>query len=303
MIEKIFTDSICRIAVPMFFTISGYWFYKKHENIDYRQYRCLLQKKLHTLVVPYFICSICTFVLFLLLELFIVKHLSDDSILNRSILQNITDILWAKRTPLWFVRSLFALFVISPLLVWVYKRVNTILCISVLFLFYVVLKTDWVISPYALLFFMLGFVIADNNKILNFKIDNNLYWVLSICFGLLIFGNLYYDIVYFKLPNDENIFESLLIPIGMFLLWQTTSITQILNKIPAEILSYSFMIYLIHVPIIAIIRPFLFKIMHVQNDLLLYFSTAIVTLFMCVVIIYTLQHTFPKIYNVISGSR
>lgn len=119
--SQIMAEGLCRIAVPYFFITSGYFCMRSYAvcNITYGQ---LIRAKFYSLLIPYFLC--CT--LFLLFSKAML--MSANAVAGRLITDNILDVshflCWyglAIRempfcVPLWFLRTLFFLFVLSPML-------------------------------------------------------------------------------------------------------------------------------------------------------------------------------------------
>lgn len=129
---------VTRVAVPLFFAISGYLFFNKVEIMDLKLYQFKLKKRVKSLLIPYILWN----VLFFLAYLFIIKfqlvpvHTNGKTVYDYSF----TDFAWSlyntkisvgEETPLWgilsgngcpiayhmwFVRDLMVTSILSPII-------------------------------------------------------------------------------------------------------------------------------------------------------------------------------------------
>ena len=101
-------------AVPTFFAISGFLLFKDYrlENYFYK-----VKQRVKSLILPYFCYSITLFVYYSILSIVPVLHNSSMAILEGfSVKTVIKTILLAKcDPPIWYLRVLFCLVVISPI--------------------------------------------------------------------------------------------------------------------------------------------------------------------------------------------
>ncbi len=162
---------IPRVAVPMFFIYSGYFFFKgKDFNLEI--WRGKMKTRLRTLVVPFLLWSVIGAAFFLLLEKS-YRGIGFLEILNRTFWMNaytpssslpqwvgyeipkVTTLM----LPLWYVRDLILLMIVSPLLGGI-LRCKVLSVATLLGLLAVYLFTDTDKMPYIgmdnLLFFFAG---------------------------------------------------------------------------------------------------------------------------------------------------
>lgn len=129
---------ITRVAVPLFFAISGYLFFNKVEKMNLKLYQFKLKKRVKSLLIPYILWNI----LFVLAYFFIIKfqlvpvHTDGKTVYDYSL----TDFLWSLyntkisagvETPfygivygtgspiayhMWFVRDLMVASILSPII-------------------------------------------------------------------------------------------------------------------------------------------------------------------------------------------
>ena len=125
-------ETICRIAVPLFFTFSGYLFFKGFEHWNKNVYRIKIRYCFHKLLVPYLFWNILAAVFlysysYLRMRLGSVPYLSlSDQVHQWKGLR----IFWDcdKGLPLnyslWYFRDLILYIVLSPALQYLLKKVR-----------------------------------------------------------------------------------------------------------------------------------------------------------------------------------
>lgn len=119
-VQQILEWGICTIAVPFFFVSSGYFLAVHSEARGW--YTAALMKRMRTLVVPYFIwltLSLLFGVAFRLLGGREIAEVFGLDSLRRFYGISLTEL--PGLTPLWYVRGLLVLVMLSPLLLYVVK--------------------------------------------------------------------------------------------------------------------------------------------------------------------------------------
>lgn len=207
---KVYLSSVLpRVAVPMFFIYSGYFFFKGKE-CRLRTWYNKMKTRLHTLVLPFVLWSLIGGVFFLCIDNSITK-LGLLDILNRTFVVNIyapTSSLpqyvgyelpkvTALNGPLWYVRDLILLMLVSPLIYVILKR-KVLTLIVLLGLQIVYLFTDTDKMPYfgidCLLYFMIGGALsyAKNDFLRTSKHIQTVLLLLTVAtsvWALLAFGS------------------------------------------------------------------------------------------------------------------
>lgn len=298
--QKTISDNISRIAVPLFFAISGFFLFLKYEN-SWDNYKDLIRKKTRTLVVPYFLWSITTFVLMFLIQS-VYPHLNQELIVEKSVWENIISVLLGDNTVLWFVRILFIMTLLAPVLKIVVS--NKYLYIPVLIVLFALDFTDngfnfWFLKLDSLLYFVIGGVISQNSYLLEKRINIYLLLALSIVFAA---ANIYMDWGTNTHVNDVNLFERLFIISFSLFVWNCRHIYKLMDKVPNKYYHYSFTIYMLHAHIIVMVFKESLSFL-IPNSTIVYILTGFITFTFCLALSIFLEKYTPGVYRVFSGGR
>lgn len=165
------TMKLVCIAVPLFFFISGFLFFKEG-TFDFALYKKKLKSRIHTVLIPYLLWNIIYFVILGIMQLIkpdtlviLHKHIADfrwqDYLWIFWDISQITGLADDQRACLvgafWFLQCLFVFFLLSPIIYYIirYLRHFTLLIIGVLYF------TDFIpempgIQCNAIVYYMLG---------------------------------------------------------------------------------------------------------------------------------------------------
>ena len=119
-------SGFCRTAVPLFYIISGYLFFLKVPD-GLKSIRQKIKKRARTLLVPYLIANIFTFLFYCGVNAIALKFGEVSNVLNFNIFDDIARLgIWGTielvfinppiAYQLWFVRDLMVMVLLSPLL-------------------------------------------------------------------------------------------------------------------------------------------------------------------------------------------
>ena len=312
------------VTVPAFFMISGYLFFANFNEWSWEGYKKKIKNRFWTLIVPYIVWNILAFILIILNGL--RKGTDVQNFINdnwRSFLWNCnawdfvqyswlpwkTYLTGPVDLPLWFLRDLIVVSILSPLIFWFIKKTR-IWGMIVLFSAYLsYFWTAWdIFSISSLFFFSLGAYFALNRQ--NFVLLARKYMVLIIALTVASFGVYFY---YFKFDTDiEGISRNLFILFSVFFVFIVASLlVEKKNVKPNKVLiSTCFFIYAEHkcAPIDALgwTDVFIHKLMpgdsYLENTVCLIIVPLVAT---CLLVgIYLLMKRFtPRIAGLLSGNR
>lgn len=324
IIATLGSHMIADLAVPTFFLISGFLYFFRTEKWTTDLYLHKTKKRFKTLIIPYLMWNIINITTMLALEM--VRLRGDIMPFLSEIFSNgIHKVFWNYyewdldktnllgwpipkfgpiNLPLWFLRDLIVIIILSPLIHFLITNFKKFGLITLCIAFYTKI---WIITPgfniTGIFFFSLGayFSINHKNIVSEFKKHNKL--ILSIA-GIFMLLSTYFD---GKLINEylHPIFVvsgsiSLINLTAFFIEKGSLTVRPILSKA-------SFFIYVTHtVAILGYSKRFMDHIFSAQNTLnmlLKYFLTPLLTVLICVGLYLILKKLTPKIMNFLLGSR
>ena len=130
--ENYFLESFIRIPVPLYFFISGILFFYGTESFGFREYRDKLKNRVKRLLLPYLLWGVFSIV---------VKYISyllgqDDAsfLFDDGWFKWIYYVVWDPvNYQLWFVRDLFLVILISPIIYLLIKRLKFVFVLIIAF--------------------------------------------------------------------------------------------------------------------------------------------------------------------------
>jgi len=309
-IQFFISQGITRIAVPIFFTISGYLLFIRLNNaIIFKDYLPILKKKMISLAIPYLIWSFSFFVFFLLLQklpgianLFKQKHIADYSV------KETLSVVFINPIPfqLWFIRDLIVLIIMYPLLYWALRLSKGL--VLLLFLISWWFGFDLIIfSSEALLFFNIGSFLGINKSDLRIDINQKVACSLLILWFLIV---LFETLLVFKSFSNSYVLNFLHksgILIGIISVWFLYDFASqkrfYFKSMP--FLHLSFFIYTLHEPLLEILKIIFYKILGngEMTMLSIYIVAPLFVIALCILTGEFLKKTVPSFFNLITGGR
>lgn len=131
-VQQLVTGELTRIAVPMFFMISGYLFFQHISKPLKTFFRYKIKKRLYSLFCPYLFWSIWGGLIYLLVNAYIEN-------LNVVVDYNFGQILCAiffdsiGAYQLWFLRNLLILVIFSPIIYWLVRTGGLFVLVGLFF--------------------------------------------------------------------------------------------------------------------------------------------------------------------------
>lgn len=302
----LFTNILGQIAVPTFFFISGFLFLSNKEfNINIYKYKLI--KRTKSLLFPYLVWNTITLSVFFLQKI--------GGVINGNNIDGIQCFLqWSNiikyymgdlsslpgtpiDIPLWFIRDLYIMFLISPVTVFLLKRLKHHY-ILVLFVLYQIIPVVPCFQIQTIAFFTLGIYIRffSSNYITYInKYRTIIIFITTISFILrFIYG-------YSWLMPIFIIFCFLLV-LYIAEHIQNNNIGRWLIKMK----DYSFFIFASHYIIIRVFYGLFYSPYLKQNELIYcisYFFNIFITVFLCIQIYKIIKRISPLILSAINGTR
>lgn len=134
IIRILFSKVISHIAVPCFFYISGYLFFFNIHDFNKHVYFSKLKKRIYTLLIPYLLWNI--FAIIIDFYNFSNEHCFSDNIIRT------TNNLWYYFSnpldyPLWYVRNLIILSIVSPLFFYIANKWSKLFFLILILLLFI----------------------------------------------------------------------------------------------------------------------------------------------------------------------
>lgn len=309
--QELISQGVTRIAVPLFFTISGYLFFLSIKDGSLLEFLSRYRKRSKTLVLPYLIWSIYGVLFYLILQSipFSKPFFTKELISGYSVTQFLSTI-FINPIPyqLWFIRDLIVLILLSPILYWLIKYLKYYLILFFLFAWIYNISYK-IFSNESILFFAIGALFSIKKiNIQNYKI-NNRYLLFLIIWITLIFAK---TILFYINFENEWLIRILLkssILIGIISIWlfydHIFKNSDISKTKYYPFFQYTFFLYAFHEPVLTIFKKAFYYIFSKSelSSLIVYISAPMITIFVSILIGYYLKRFMPKYYCLITGGR
>ena len=299
------------IAVPVFFVISGYLLFlnKKQSFIGYK---LILSKRFSSLVIPYLFWTISWLLFYLFKDIFLTKHCTDCTFEDFLINIFITPI------PLqfWFIRDLFILVVLSPIIYYLIKfsRGLILVVFAVIWFLNLLIPLN---ESIALLFFAIGSFLGINEVNINIKSSVNygrsfiILWLFTIYFQTLFIYITDQNVSVLKIIQNNfflNALDKIGILIGLFGVWSFYDIlfkdVDVQNLKWFSLTEFSFFIFAFHLPILWIIPHWFYGLVGKNNfSMLIYILASTVLIIFSLLLGKYLKRIMPILFGIITGGR
>lgn len=295
-IQLIISGQVTRIAVPLFFLISGYLYFRNFRGQIFHFWKIKLKKRIYSILIPYLIFSILGFCFIFCVDIFFPNRIEYDNSIPHILY---TIFLHPVGTyQLWFLRDLFIIVLFSPVIYYLlkYLKIIIVICFTAIW----IMGLNYFISTEAITFFSIGAYIALHNQNLSLHIVKNKiipYLFTGLWFAICI------SVTHWQL---NYAWHSLGIICGIIALWTLYDlIYPALNKLilNSPIYSLSFFIYLVHEPLLTVIKKTLYSISGSQLTFIIYIIAPIICIITCIILGNILKKGTPKLYYILTGGR
>ena len=299
-------EILSRIAVPLFFVISGYLFFPADEPLDIKCYTNKLKRRVKSLIIPY----ICWNSIYIIIRVFenLLHPISNSPLVWNWGALDYFYAFWSSpggNTPidgsLWYIKSLFLVFLFSPVIYYLLRKIG-IWCLLLFGICWFLGLEIPIITTTAVFFVSIGAFI----KIRKIQINGmrSFIGVKSIVlFILLSFVSI--------LSVEKGIHQyinRLAILSGMIAFIWLTEYAYKNNKlcIPEFMAESSFFIYAYHYKFVVAYIYVLTHLLPVPNSLILFtifFSSVVIFTFGGVIAYKLMRRYTPKLLSILTGGR
>ena len=291
LVQMVFTDEYTRIAVPLFFLISGYLLFLNCDG-SWEFFRQKMLRRIKTLVVPYLILTIIGGIIWAISKgTGIIETVINSVLLSPKLFYQ-----------LWFLHDLILMVYLSPLFFYIFKKTPYLW--AFICYFWITVHYWEILNFESFFFWGVGGIIALQAPAMaeqNWGESNPIIvglFVVWICTSTFI---IYTEERSFWIHGSN-------ILLGIFVAWGIYDITPpsvIRFLTQSNYLSYSFFLYLFHEPILTGYKKSMLTILELNQftSMIIYIVSPILTL--CTILLvgqFAKRHT-PIIYHVITGNR
>lgn len=308
-IQDFVSFGLTRVAVPIFFLFSGFWFFFNTTGSQ-DEFRAKIKKRFFTLFIPFLFWS-----LFGIAFYFAIQSLPQfEKFFSKELVKNYTASMWLNRIfinpipyQLWFIRDLMVLVVFSPLLYLALKyfgKIWLILC----FIGWNCFAPDFHNSSEALLFFSAGgFIAIFHQQILMFdftkyRIGLPILWIACIAFKTTL---IFFAQAAWLVQMALNL--SVLVGIVAFWTLQDRLVMQNDNAKTAllKISTLTFFIYACHEPILTIVKKILYLLFGASEmaSFAVYLAAPTIAIAIAIILALMMRRFLTPFYQTITGGR
>ena len=311
MVEYFFSNMMCRYAVPLFFIISGFLFYRTYKN-TVKGYLLKLKKRAYSLLMPYLIWSALSGMLITILAQFSLFN-SLDIVKERALdwSQFYLYLLNPPAFPLWFVQQLMMYAILSPIIYLLLKYTRGFIMIVPAVLW--AMDYNFIINFSGLFFFCVGACFAIFEKDRSYAYTDNR--LLTVIFGLIWVGLSLVNTFIAALGDKDSAVISVTMQtisklnecVGVIANWYifdhiAKRITDKKGFIIAA--THIFFVYAMHEPLLHLCWQFALR----QSDntlghLALYFCLPLSLSAVCVAVSMAFRKNFRKAHSLFTGGR
>ncbi|CUV66434.1 membrane hypothetical protein [Sulfurovum sp. enrichment culture clone C5] len=307
-LQNIFAQGMFRSAVPMFFAISGYLFFKNYRSI--RDYSKKIRNRFKTIAIPFIFWSTLVILIYYIAQatIFTNTHFTSAYIRDLGVYGFIEAVfLNPYNYPLWFLRDLMLVVLFAPIVYFGVKKITAIWFISTIALWLLNIGAGTKLFFYkseAILFFSVGAYFAIyGQKYLNQRMSQNTLLYLAIIYILVLLAK-----TYMMMLIDTNllfvisIMQKIIIILGIFLLWNISDYTWISKVV---LTNYTFLFYVFHEPLLMLIKKVCFYFLGISgiSSIVIYIISPLVTLTFLFFLGILMKSYFPKFTFIIMGGR
>lgn len=288
-------STFTRIAVPVFFAISGYLLFQ-HYNLN------KIASRTRTIFIPFLLWSIITIAIFAFLQYvpFLSSYFNNnfqltfESVFARIFINPLNG-------ALWFLRDLYILVLLSPIIRFINK---SRLCSDIVLLCLFII---WIIQPFVFLtesglFFYMGTYFASRKDLkFNLKLNGNVLFYIFIFLCLIL-------PVFYTESNKTILIKGLVILGCATIYFNERAFLKDnhINRYLDSFKRYSFFVYALHQIVCQFIKKVLIQMIptyNIASIILIYILTVCWTIVICICMQKVLMIVMPKGVKLLTGNR
>jgi surface polysaccharide O-acyltransferase-like enzyme len=306
-VQDLFSQSLARVVVPLFYVISGYLFFNGFSG-TFEGYVGKLKKRISSLLVPFVLWNIGLLVLLIILQNSHATRMffnpARKPILNYDFFDYISALIGINRNPvvyqMWFIRNLMIMIALSPLIYYLACNLRNVTLVLLVGLWYV--NGNLANGSESLLFFYIGCYLS--------VIDINMeymdpYGIISvILFFVLAAADATTQATGYWVVSIHKI----MICVGVVSVWTLTKkcMQTKLSKLLTYLSPYAFFVFAFHEPLLASLKKIIFRYAAPHASyffVVLYFAIPLIVVAISLSVGIFMNTVFPKVYCIATGNR
>lgn len=286
-VQLLFTEELTRVAVPLFFLISGYLYFINCDGSKFFFYE-KMKRRIKSLIVPYLILTIIGGIFWA-----IVKHTAIPITVIDSVL-----IKPKVFYQLWFVHDLIILVLLSPLLYHIFKKMPYLWMIACYY---------WITGHYwgymdceSVLFWGTGAIIALHAPAVA---EQSWRDRKALLVGLLVVW-ICTSIVIIYMGERPFWVHGINLLLGVFVIWSCYDLIAPYLSL-STVFSFSFFLFLFHEPVLTGFKKIMLTMLELNQltSLSVYILSSGSTIVSVILMGKCVKRYLPKLYKVINGGR
>jgi surface polysaccharide O-acyltransferase-like enzyme len=304
IINNLFSNVIPRVAVPLFFLISSFLFYR---NFNYSDISRKYKSRLNSLFIPYLFWNIISMVFAALITYlpFVSSLLSGRELFDPSVISILSGIFLRKYyVPFWFIENLIIFTIFCPIIYSFLKQkyIGAIVVVSVgvLYGFGIELPRSIFYDGSSMIYYLIGSYLGIHYKsVINIKLGRK-----SHIIGII--GTIMSIVLLFLYPEDSvpGIIRVLILLMYCFSFWL---VFDFFTKYIKDYwwLSLSFIVFATHLYLQPIIAKLIYIVFpdNIIFAVINYFISPFISIIVMIIISKFLRKFLPSFWKIISGSR
>ncbi|WP_428558844.1 MAG: acyltransferase family protein [Solidesulfovibrio sp. DCME] len=291
------------VAVPLFFTISGFLFLRKFE-LSAASYAAMLRRKAVSLLVPYLLFNIGLAAWFYFVGSIEMMgswgYLVQEGLVTKTLGLGTTPINY----PLWFLRDLFVVFALSPALLLFFKEAPGVGLVALFCLWAGINPNPYSYFADFFMFYLGGYLARSRFPLAGVSWWQNWGTIAFVCLTALLAP-------YRQLGlTDEHVrlflFKCNLI-LGLAAFWRLSAIPAVReSRLLHWLARHSFFIYLAHEPTVSILQTRLLAVWKPVGDaqqVAFYWLSGLAVIFFLGALGGLLSRFLPWVYALATGAR
>lgn len=307
--RNLVSQGIARIAVPLFFLMSGYFFFLGFK-LSVEDYKRKIKSRIKTLFIPFLFWNFATLFLLSLAQYLPVTQAffsgKNAPISTFGIFDYLNAIFGIDRSPIayqfWFIRDLMVMVLLVPVIYLFLNKAPNIFLFVILSLWFFNVWPIYIPSVVAFAFFYAGAYFAYS-KISLFALDRFGFVFLAFYLFVLVIDTATKD---YMLNNYMHNIGILLGIASVFFITKEMIEIKFLKTFLLWASGCSFFVFAVHEPLLTAIKKISYKMFIPNNDiavLSLYFVIPLFVIIISVVLYISMKTITPKFLSVISGGR